>query len=74
MAARPVVDRIEQEHKEQLRVIRLNVQVPVGRAIGALYDFRFTPTFVLLDGQGQVLLRSVGAIDPLAVRTSLASP
>jgi len=36
------------------------------------YGVQHTPTFVLFDGQGTVLLRSVGAIDPQAVERLLS--
>jgi thioredoxin 1 len=74
MAARPIVDGIEREHGQRLRVIRVNVQDPVGQALAGLYRFEFTPTFVLFDAEGRELLRQVGAIDPAAVRRALTTP
>jgi thioredoxin-related protein len=55
-----------------LTVIRLNVQDRAGRDVAAAYGFQYTPTFILLDGDGQELWRTVGAVDPVAVRQSLA--
>ncbi len=72
MAARPVVDGIEREHQGRLIVLRLDVQEPVGSAIGARFGFRVTPTFILFDATGTELWRTFGAIDPLEVRRSLA--
>jgi thiol-disulfide isomerase/thioredoxin len=74
MAAKPIVDGIEREHGERLRVIRVNVQDTAGQALADRYRFEFTPTFVLFDAGGRELLRTVGAVDPAAVRRALASP
>lgn len=74
MAVRPVVDGVEQEYGEELKVIRLNIQDPVGRQVADAYGFQFTPTFVLLDPAGTELWRSVFTLDPEAVRASLGSP
>jgi len=74
MAAKPIVDGIEREYGERLRVIRVNVQDPAGRALADRHHFEFTPTFVLFDAEGRELLRQVGAVDPATLRRLLASP
>ncbi len=74
MAAKPIVDGIEREHGQSLRVIRMNVAEPAGAQLADDYAFRYTPTFLLFDAQGAQQLRLVGAIDPLQVRQALASP
>lgn len=71
IAAKPIVDGIEQEHSGRLQVIRLNVQDPVGRALAPELGFRSTPTFIFFDAAGREVWRSVGAIDPAQVRRSL---
>ncbi len=68
MAAKPIVDGIEREHKQQLTVIRLNVQDPAGEALLERYEFRFTPTFIFFDGAGDEIQRWLGAIDSAEVR------
>jgi len=65
------VDGIENKHADELVVIRLNIQEPVGRTIAEEYGFQYTPTFVLLDSTGNEVLRQVGAIDPQAIEGSL---
>lgn len=65
------MDGIENEHEDELIVIRLNIQEPVGRTIAEQFDFQFTPTFVYIDAAGTELWRQVGAIDPQAVERSL---
>jgi thiol-disulfide isomerase/thioredoxin len=63
MAAKPIVDRIEQMYTHRLIVIRLNVQDPASKTIMARYAFQYTPTFILFNAQGREILRRVGAID-----------
>jgi thioredoxin-related protein len=67
------VDGIEQDDAGKLVVIRLDVQSQAGRELGAAMDFRFTPTFIFIDAQGQELWRSIGQLDPKRVQESLAS-
>lgn len=74
MAAKPIVDGIEREHGERLRVIRIDIHDPAGRALADQYQLELTPTFVLFSSDGQELLRQVGAIEPAAVRRALATP
>ncbi len=71
MAAKPIVDGIEQEHAGRLRVIRLNVQDPVSRPLAQELGFRVTPTFIFFDESGTEIWRSVGQIAPEQVRKSL---
>ena len=66
------MDGIEQDLSGKLVVIHLDVQSQAGRELGAEMDFRFTPTFILFDGQGQELWRSVGRLEVERVRASLA--
>lgn len=65
-AAKPVVDSIARSHPD-LQVIRVDILQPVGRALADRYQTRVTPTFLFFDGSGQMLLRTYGAVDPLAI-------
>lgn len=65
-AAKPIVDGIEADNPD-LRVLRVNVQDPVGAQLADRYRSRVTPTFLLFDGSGTEQLRSYGAIDPAEV-------
>ena len=65
------MDGIENELGDRLLVIRLNVQNPVGRELAPLYDFRFTPTFIYFDANGDELWREIGSLDPQRVRESV---
>jgi thioredoxin-related protein len=68
---KPVVDRLENEVGEQLDIIRLNIQEPVGREMADNYDFQYTPTFIFFDENGNEVWREVGALDVEHVRESL---
>jgi thioredoxin-related protein len=74
MAAKPVVDGIEREHEGTLTVIRIDIQDPAGKEVGARYGFEYTPTFLLFSAQGEQVLRTVGAIDPAEVTRLLRGP
>jgi thioredoxin-related protein len=73
MVAKPIVDGIEREHTGSIKVIRLNVQESHSRPFMARYDFQFTPTFILLDADGNEIWRLIGSIDPQKVRQSLSA-
>lgn len=66
------MDRLEERFAPELNVIRMNVQDAATEPLARQYGVQYTPTFVLFDGQGKVLLRSVGAIDPQAVERLLS--
>ena len=56
------MDGLEQELEGRLRVIRLNVQDPVGKALAGELGFRMTPTFVFFDAaRGGSLARNRAA-------------
>ena len=74
IAAKPIVDGLETEYAGKLAVVRLNVQDPAHRALVQQYRALGTPTFLLLDAQGQEVLRSFGRLDVQAVREQLAAP
>ena len=58
--AKPVVDGLEREMEGRAQVLRLNVTDGVGGQLAARYGVRGVPTFVLLDGDGQLVLAQVG--------------
>jgi thioredoxin-related protein len=58
--AKPVVDGIERELGDEMRVLRVSVMDDVGGQLAARYGVRSVPTFVLLDGDGEIMLRQVG--------------
>lgn len=60
---KPIVDRLENELGDRLRVIRLNAQDKIGRELAPVYELEYTPTFVLFDGRGNEMLRQTGGLD-----------
>ena len=72
LAARPAVDSLEREMGDRLRVVRLNVASAAGQelALQLQVDNR-TPSFVLLDPDGNELWRGFGIFDDVAVRAAL---
>jgi thiol-disulfide isomerase/thioredoxin len=72
LAAKPIVDGIEEEHQDTLSVIRINVLDTEFQALLERYRFQFTPTFILLDSSGHELWRRVGSISAKSVRRSLS--
>lgn len=72
LAARPAVDNLERELADRLKVVRLNVASPAGQDLAMQLEVENrTPTFVLLDAQGNELWRGFGVFDDAAVRAAL---
>jgi thioredoxin-related protein len=71
--AKPVVDGLEQELEGQMQVLRLSVVDSVGRELALRYGARGVPTFVLLDGAGEVLLVQTGIPDRDEIRATVAA-
>jgi thioredoxin-related protein len=65
---KPVVDGLEAELGDNLHIIRINVQDQIGRELGPVYQFEYTPTFIYFDAKGNELWRTIGEIDPQRVR------
>ena len=61
--AAPVVDRLENELKEQAIVVRLDVQHPVGSAVADAHQVRLVPTLLVFNDQGRLVYRKVGIPD-----------
>ena len=61
--AKPIVDGIEKDLEGTARVIRLSVTSQLGSQMAQRYGVRGVPTIVVLDGAGEVVLRSVGVPD-----------
>lgn len=60
---KPIVDGLESELEDQLRVVRVNIQSPAGRSIANTYGSNITPTFIFFDSYGIEQWRSFGQID-----------
>jgi thioredoxin-related protein len=58
--AKPVVDGIERDLEGEAEVLRLGVTNGVGRELAIRYGVRSVPTLVLLNGNGDVVLKQAG--------------
>jgi hypothetical protein len=67
------VDGLESELGTRLLIVRLNIQEQVGRELGPVYDFEYTPTYIFFDSRGNELWRTIGEIDPQRVRDSVTN-
>jgi hypothetical protein len=65
------VSGIEEEYDERLLVLRVDIQTEAGIDLSKIYGSRVTPTFILLDGAGQELWRSVGNLDVQQIRDAI---
>ena len=58
--AKPIVDGLERELEGQARVVRLSALSTIGQEMARRYDVRGVPTFLIFDGQGELIGRQVG--------------
>jgi len=68
IALKPVVDRLEAELNDHLLVLRVDIQSNDGGNLAERVGFKYTPTFILYDSDGEEIWRSVGRLDPDLVR------
>ena len=66
------MDGIERELAGRARVVRLNVLSAEGRELATYWGIRGVPTLILLDGQGEIVLRQAGGLQKDAVLKVLA--
>ncbi len=57
------MDRLERELEGQAQVLRLSVTDHVGSELAMRYGARGVPTFVLLNGAGEVMFKQTGMPD-----------
>lgn len=65
------MDGLEQEFGDRAKIIRVNLQQPVGRQVASLYGVEFMPAFILFDAEGNELWRQIGGLDPDRVRDAV---
>jgi thioredoxin-related protein len=71
--AKPVVDRLERDLEGQAQVLRLSVWGSVGKQLAATHAVRGVPTFLLFDGEGQMIHRQVGRLDATRIKVEIDS-
>ena len=67
------MDGIERKLENQAQVLRLNVMDEVGNTLAQRYGVRGVPTFVLLNGDGEVMLKQVGTLKQEAIIAAVKS-
>jgi len=61
------VNGLKTEFPDQLRVVNVDVQSSLGRELTREYG-KFTPTFIIFDGNGEEVWRAIGSLDADDVR------
>ena len=75
LAAKPVVDGLEDEISDRALFLRTTLTGGVGEALGARYGITGVPSFLAFDRQGALQLKSTGAKVPTAeLRRILTAP
>lgn len=69
--AKPMVDGLERDLGDTAKVIRLDVFTPLGQQMAARYGVRGVPTFVVLDGEGNVHKVSGGIPDVSSLQAAV---
>jgi thioredoxin-related protein len=67
------VDGLERELTGRLQVVRLDVMSTIGWQAANSYEARGLPTFLLFNGQGQVVYRQAGLINRERVREIIST-
>ncbi len=70
--AKPIVDGLERELEGQARVVRLSILSQAGQEAAQRYDVRGVPTFLVFDGQGNLIERQVGFPDRSKIKALVA--
>jgi len=70
--AKPIVDGLERELEGQARVVRLSILSQAGQEAAQRYDVRGAPTFLVFDGQGNLIERQVGFPDRSKIKALVA--
>lgn len=63
MAAKPMVDSLRAQTGDSLLFMPVDINDPETAALVSRFGAQFTPTFILLDTDGKILYRSVGAVE-----------
>ena len=66
------MDKLERELEGEAKVLHLNVMEDVGRQLAARHGVTGVPAFILLDGEGEVILKQFGMPDREAITQAVA--
>jgi cytochrome c-type biogenesis protein len=70
--AKPSVDGLAKDLEGQIEVLRLSIMDDVGRQLAARYGVQGVPTFILLNGEGEVILKQAGQPDRASILAAVA--
>jgi thioredoxin-related protein len=65
------VDRLERDLEGEARVLRLSAFSSVGRQLAARYGVRGVPTFLVFDGDGEMVHYQVGRLDANWIKSEM---
>jgi thioredoxin-related protein len=66
------VDGLERDLEGQARVVRLSLLSRVGQGVAQRYGVRGVPTFLIFDGQGDLIGREAGLPDRNKIKALVA--
>ncbi len=73
LKAKPVVDGLEDELGDQAVFLRADLLADVGAALGARYEVDATPTFLVFDRRGKLIVKQRGKVPAAALREAVAA-
>ena len=73
LTSKPKVDRLEREIAPQAALLRLNVKDGPGQALAYRWQVSGVPTFVVLDGDGEIVYRRAGAPYAAGIKAALST-
>ena len=74
LAAKPIVNGIENDLKGQADVIRLNMLSRLGREIAGRYEVKGAPTTIILNNTGDVVYQHAGLPNRKTVVDQVTNP
>ena len=69
--AEPIVNGLETELEGKLLVLKVDIHSEAGQVLADEYDGFATPTFIMLNAEGQELWRQIGTLDDERVRDAV---
>lgn len=74
MASKPMVDGLERQYANRVRMVRVDLMTPAGRELAERYRFDLTPYFVGFDARGTVVWQVRGRVPASAMLDQLLAP
>jgi len=71
--AKPIVDGLERELEGQAQVVRLSILSGPGREMARRHGIMRVPTFLIFDGQGNLIGRQAGLPDRGKIKSLVAT-